>query len=107
MDVVKLINKIRLILKISWTRIRWFFLKDYYNRLAVQAEFLYRQSDLFKTRYRELGLNYANASFTDDGTGMHFFEKAKHEPLGIRFQFLLDSLAGRPMQAYYAESEDE
>lgn len=106
MGIVKLINKIRLNLKILWTRVRWFFLKDYYDRLAVQAKFLYRQSELFKTRYRELGLDYADGCFTDEGTGMHFFEKAKREPLGIRWQILMDCFFKRPMIAYYLPDND-
>lgn len=95
------------ILKGVWILIKCFFLEDYYDRLAVQAEFLYRQSELFKTRYRELGLDYANACFTQEGTGMHFFERAKREPLAIRFQLLMDSLAGRPMQFYYGKTDED
>lgn len=100
MGVVKLINKIRFILKISWTRVRWFFLKDYYDRLAVQAIHMYRQSELFRLRWRELGLDYATKSFDDPGTGMFFFEKAKRAPLAVRWQILKDSLARRPSRLY-------
>lgn len=99
------INKLRFILKISWTRIRWFFLRDYYNRLAIQAAFLYGQSELFKLRWQELGSEYAESSFAAPGTGMYFFEKAKRAPLEIRWQLLKDSLARRPMRAYYMEDE--
>lgn len=92
-------------LKIQWIKLRWFFLGDYYNRLAAQAEFLYRQSDLFKLRWQQLGLEYAESSFTENGMGMHFFEKAKHASLEIRWQLLKDSLTGQPIRVYYLKDE--
>lgn len=101
MAKMNIISKLRFFLKISWTRIRWFFLRDYYNRLAIQAVFLYKQSELFKLRWQELRLEYATASFKAPGTGMYFLEKAKRAPLQIRWQLLKDSLAKRPMRAYY------
>ena len=100
-----IIFRSRFILKRLWTRIRWFFLKDYYERLAVQARFLYRQSDLFKLRWRELGLEYAESSFLNPVTGIYFFEKAKHAPLAIRLKLFKDALTNRPMQAYYLEDD--
>lgn len=98
-------NGIRFGLKLLWTRIRWFFVKDYYERLAVQARHMYRQSELFRLRWRELGLEYAEESFIAPSTGTHFFEKAKRAPFAVRWRIFKDSLTGQPVQPY--EWEDE
>ncbi len=84
------------------TRFRWKLLGFYYNGLAVQAGYLYRQSDLFKFRWQELGLAYAENTFMENkGEQLHFFEKARKEPLWIRFNIFLDGLTGREYRPYY------
>lgn len=87
----------------AFIRFRWFLLGDYYARLAVQARYLYRQSLLFKERWQQVGLDYAEESF--DNVAEHFFHKAKKEHILIRGRILLDSILGRPPQAY-AISDD-
>ncbi len=79
-------------------RLKFWALSDYYGRLAVQAEYLYRQSDLFKMRWQEIGLDYAESSFQDQAT--YFFWKAKQSPWIIKRQIILDSILGRPAQPY-------
>ncbi len=83
--------------------IRWFFLEGYYYRLAVQARHLYKQSDLFKMRWQEVDLEYAENSF--ENVGDYFFEKAKKEPFIIRWAIFKDALFNRPFRSYYIEDD--
>lgn len=81
---------------------KWFFLGDYYNRIAVQARYIYRQSSLFKERWQEVGLDYAEKSFDDDlnGIGQYFAWKARNSPWPIKKQIILDWLLSRPARPY-------
>jgi hypothetical protein len=81
---------------------KWFLLGDYYARLGVQARYLYRQSSLFKDRWQEIGLDYAEKSFDDDlgGIGKHFFWKAQSSPWLVKKRIMLDWLLGRPACPY-------
>lgn len=81
-----------------FVKIQWYFLGDYYDRLAVQAMYLYRQSPLFKYRWQEMGLDFAESTFENDS--IHFFHKAQKEHIVIRSRILLDSILKRPVQPY-------
>ena len=82
---------------------KWRILGNYYKGLLAQAEFLYRQSPLFRERWLTMGLQYAEDMFQNEVE--YFFRKAKREPILIRWQIFWDSLLGRPVQTYYV-SED-
>lgn len=89
-------------LKLSFVRLRWQILGRYYQALAIQARFLYRQSPLFQYRYQELGLQFALDAFNaENSDGLHFFSCAKNEPLQIRARLFLDAISGKPLHAYY------
>ena len=75
--------------------------KQYYVGLAVQARFLYRQSTLFKDRWQQIGLKFAEETFENTETGEYFFHKAQKEPFMIRFQIFLDTITGKEPTAYY------
>ena len=78
---------------------KWRILGNYYKGLLAQAEFLYRQSPLFRERWLTMGLEYAEMSFENEA--QHFFYKAKQEPMLIKARIFWDSLLGRPVQTYY------
>lgn len=82
---------------------KWRVWGNYYKGLLAQAEFLYRQSPLFRERWLTMGLQYAEDMFQNEVE--YFFRKAKQEPFLIRWQIFWDSLLGRPVQTYYI-SED-
>ncbi len=91
--------------QVLWCRIaklyidlKWAILGDYYVRLAVQARYLYRSSQLFKYRWQEMGIDYAEESF--DNIGEHFFHKAQKEHILIRSRIMLDSILGKPARPY-------
>lgn len=79
-------------------KLKFWVLSDYYGRLAVQAKYLYRQSELFKMRWQEMGLDYAESNFEDQPT--YFFWKAKQSPWTIKKEIILDSILGRPARPY-------
>jgi len=88
----------------KFIQLKWKIFGHYYYGLAIQARFLYRQSDLFKLRWQELGLVFAEKSFDDtDDTddGVFFFRKAQKEPFIIRFCIFVDALAGKEPRPYY------
>jgi hypothetical protein len=89
----------RVKIAVSLLRFRWKIFGFYYDRLAIQAYYLYRQSDLFKNRWREMGLQFAEDSFAADCR--YFFSKAKHEPIGIRARLFWDGLTKKPLRTYY------
>jgi hypothetical protein len=82
--------------------LKWFLLSDYYVRLSIQARYLYKQSSLFKDRWQQIGLDYAEQSFDDDlgGIGRHFFWKAQHSPWPIKKRIILDWVLDRPARSY-------
>ncbi len=82
--------------------LKWAILKGYYLRLAVQARYLYRSSQLFKDRWQQIDLDYAEQSFENDlsGVGRYFFWKAQHSPWPIKKQIILDWLLNRSEQPY-------
>ena len=82
---------------------KWQLLRFYYERLMRQANFIYRQSDLFKIRWQELGMEFAEKSF--EGDIRFFFWKARQEPFKIRWQLFLDGLLNREPQVYYCHKE--
>lgn len=82
----------------NFLRLKFWALSDYYGRLAVQARYLYFQSELFKMRWQEIGLDYAENSF--EGQATYFFWKAKQSPWVIKRQIILDSILGRPARPY-------
>ncbi len=79
--------------------LKYQLLKPYFAGLAIQAKFLYRQSDLFKSRYQELGLETAEKLFEKDAVS--FFKKAQKEPFAIRLQIFIDATFGRQQRPYY------
>lgn len=79
-------------------KFKFWVLGDYYGRLAVQAKYLYRQSNLFKMRWQEIGLDYAEAGFEDQAG--YFFWKAKQSPWAIKREIIIDSILGRPARPY-------
>ena len=85
-------------------KVKWFILGDYYSRLAVQARYLYRSSQLFKDRWQQIGLDYAEESF--DNVGEHFFNKAKKEHILIRGRIILDSFLGKEPRPYVMIEDD-
>lgn len=86
----------------AYVGLKKYFLDDYYIRIAVQARYLYRQSELFRLRWQELGLDYAEQSFDDDlgGIGQYFFHKAQQSPWIVKRRIVADWLLGRPPQPY-------
>jgi hypothetical protein len=88
-----------LALYVLFLELRYRLLKPYFSSLAIQARFLYRQSDLFKNRYQQLGLEAAEKLFEKDA--ISFFKKAQKEPLIIRLQLFFDATFGREQRAYY------
>lgn len=104
----------RLRYKLLWARFyiykfysdkKWQLLHFYYIRLLHQANFLYRQSDLFKLRWQEFGLDFAEKFFDSDAK--YFLWKAKNQPFRIRWQLFLDGLLNRELQTYYFKEEME
>lgn len=74
----------------------------YYEGLAVQTRFLYQQSELFKLRWQEMGLDFARESFEKSELDQqYFFWKAKQEPFRIRFQIFVDAITGKEPRPYY------
>lgn len=85
-----------------YVQLKWKILQPYYEGLAVQIRFLYRQSTLFKDRWQLLGLEFANESFENNSNEqMLFFRKAQKEPLKIRFQIFMDAIQGKEPRPYY------
>ncbi len=78
-------------------------IQRYYAGLAVQARYLYQQSELFKLRWQEMGLVFARDGFEQDGE--YFFRKAQKEPLRIRLQILLDAFGKKESKPYYIQGE--
>ncbi len=91
----------------SYIGLKKMLLGSYYVRFGVQARYLYKQSQLFKDRWQQMGLDYAYQSFDDDlgGVGQHFFRKAQHSPWPIKKRIILDWLLGRPINAYALSEE--
>ena len=87
-----------------WLLAKWYFLDDYYSRLIVQARYLYRKSPLFRYRWQELGLEFAEEAFRDDA--MYFFNKAREENILIRLRIFADFILHRPAKPYYMADED-
>lgn len=81
-----------------FVRFKWYILGDYYGRLGVQARYLYRHSQLFRDRWQEIDLDFAESTF--DSVAIHFFHKAQKEHILIRGRILLDSILGRPPRPY-------
>ena len=80
-------------------RLKFRLLQPYYDGLVVQARYLYRQSPLFKYRWQELGLEFAESTFEKDVT--HFFHEAQKEPFLIRAKIFWDAISGREPKPYY------
>ena len=100
-----LFKKIIFLLCKKYIEMRWKLLGKYYEGLMVQARFLYRQSELFKLRWREMGLEFAEKTFDSTNDYTYFFHKAKKEPLLIRWQILLDALSKKEPRPYYIKEE--
>ena len=80
-------------------RLRWFLLGPYYAGLAVQAEYLYRQSELYKNRWRVMGQEFADEAFKGDA--LLFFHHAQHGPWLIKFMIFIDATLGKAPTPYY------
>lgn len=75
------------------------FVDPYHCGLLVQAEHLYRNSELFKIRLEKLGYMPAVDGF-HDGVAAYFFEKARTMPRHIRFRIWSDAMLGRKPRTY-------
>ncbi len=85
----------------------WKILGPYYNGLAVQTYFLYRQSELFKLRWQEMGLDFALESFKNNpDEQMFFFHKAQKEPFIIKFNIFMDAITGKELHPYYIKEKE-
>jgi hypothetical protein len=74
----------------------------YYIGVGMQARYLYRQSLLFKYRWKEMGLDHAESSFEKgENEQVYFFRKAQQEPFLIRARIFYDALLKREPKAYY------
>ena len=107
MDIEKLrlaINRALFLIFCFIIRTWYFIFSDYYSRLVVQAQYLYRQSDLFKMRWQEMGLDYAEESFEGE-IARYFLHKAKKEPFVIKWRHFKDSLMNRPAQPYFLQDD--
>ncbi len=88
---------------IKWIQFRWAVLGFYYTRVAVQAEYEYRQSYQFKERWKILGLDYAESKIPDE---VHFyFQKVRRGSLILRYHLFLDAVLNRPITQYYFSHE--
>jgi len=86
----------------KFIQLKWTLLEQYYTGLAVQTRFLYQQSELFKLRWQEMGLDFARESFEKSELDQqYFFWKAKQEPFRIRFQIFMDAVTGKEPRPYY------
>lgn len=86
----------------KFIQLKWKLLWRYYAGLAVQTRFLYQQSELFKLRWREMGLEFAKESFEKSESDQQcFFWKARKEPFKIRFQIFLDAITRKEPRPYY------
>lgn len=97
-------EKLRYRIFIAYFDCKKFLFGFYHIRLAYQARYLYRQSELFRLRRDAMGLEFADTSFKYDQ--IHFWHKAQKEPLQIRLRLFLDGLQGKELMAYYI-CEDE
>lgn len=75
------------------------FVDPYRVRLLVQAEHLYRNSDLYQVRLRERGYMPAIEGF-HGGVAAYFFAKARKAHWSIRLRLLRDAILDRAPQAY-------
>lgn len=102
-----MLNRLRYLGIRAYMELKRYVLGDYYTRIAIQARYLYRQSELFRLRWQELGLDYAEESFDNDlrGIGQHFFHKAQKSPWIVRKRIITDWLLGRPAQPYAISEE--
>ena len=84
-----------------YVRLKWMLFWRYYDGLAVQAHFLYRQSWIYKERWQQMGYDYAQNSF--ESVAKHFFYKAQEEPFVIKWHIFCDAFWGREPRPYYIE----
>ncbi len=99
-------KKILSLLRKTYIRLKWKILWPYYE--AVQTRFLYQQSELFKLRWQELGLDFARESFEkSEDEQLYFFRKAQKEPFIIRFNIFMDALTNKEPKPYYIKGEDD
>ena len=71
----------------------------YYEHLLVQARYIYSQSELYRLRRNEQGMEFAENAFEENVD--HFFWKAKKEPFQIRARIFFDSLVNKKPRAYF------
>ncbi len=83
--------------------LKWRYFGFYYEGLAIQAQYLYRQSERYKTRWQLLGREYAEKEFGEFDM-KYFYRLAKKEPFLIKLNILMDGLLGRERQGYYINS---
>ncbi len=100
-------HKLKFFINKKFIQWKWKILGPYYRGLSVQTHFLYKQSELFKLRWQEMGLDFALKSFKNNpDEQMFFFRKAQKEPLIIRFNILMDVLTGKELGPYYIKKEE-
>lgn len=79
--------------------IKYWILRDYLERVRVQAYQLYKESQLFNLRWQEMGLKFAEESYEQDET--LFMDKVRKGPMVIRLRLFRDFLTGAPYNAYF------
>lgn len=84
------------------TAFRSAFVDPYHLRLLAQAEYLYRNSELYKVRLRERGYVPASEGF-HGGVALYFFEKARRENRIIRLCLVRDAVLNLEPVAYDAK----
>lgn len=79
--------------------VKYRIFQDYLVRVNVQAYQLYKGSSLFKLRWQEMSLKFAEDSYEQD---RHFFiDKVKKGPRLIRLRLFRDFMTGAPYNAYF------
>lgn len=99
---MRILKHVLFVIAAGALKLKWKIFGAYYNGLLVQASFLYRQSELYKERRLQMGLDFAEECFKEDV--VYFFHKACQEPILIRTQIFLDAACGREPVAYYLEN---
>ena len=75
------------------------FVDPYHCGLLVQAEYLFRNSELYAIRLKELGYAHATDSF-NGGVAAYFFAQAQKEHWHIRLRIWRDAMLGREAKPY-------
>lgn len=81
-----------------WVSAKWWAFGKYYVYLQLQAAYLYRTSDLYRSRWLEMGTEFAELHYETDKEC--FFNKARKSPWGVRWRIFRDATFGREPVIY-------